>query len=105
MCREVVFAGTCTRCGESQTWTELTQELSCLEAKNNCGFGQCDAGVYEEIHDFDQECDRCAQEDEGIGDVEDDAGGEEADQSQDSASGKRAVGDGDDEREAKKQRT
>lgn len=102
MCREVVFAGTCTRCGESQTWRDLTQELSCLEAKNNCGFGQCSNGVYEERHDFDQECDRCAEEDEGIGDL--DEALEEEEQVQNAASGKRAVRDAEEEREAKKQK-
>ncbi|KAJ6440796.1 short-chain dehydrogenase/reductase family protein [Purpureocillium lavendulum] len=71
MCRMVIFMGSCTRCGESQTWEDLTQHLSCLEAKNNGTFGECEAGVFAEQHDFDQECDRCAEEDEGVGDIDD----------------------------------
>lgn len=70
MCRMVVFAGTCTRCGDAQTWTELSQELSCLEAKNNGCFGECSRGILIEEHDFDQECQTCTEEDEGIGDVD-----------------------------------
>ncbi|RDA82330.1 hypothetical protein CP532_3710, partial [Ophiocordyceps camponoti-leonardi (nom. inval.)] len=70
MCRLVIFTGTCTRCGEEQTWEDLTQQLSCLEAKNNDAFGECERGVFTERHQFDQECDRCAEEDEGLGDVE-----------------------------------
>lgn len=69
MCRLLVFAGSCTRCGESQTWEELGQQLACLEAKNNGSFGQCEAGIFVEQHGFDQECDRCTEEDEGIGDI------------------------------------
>ncbi|PFH60304.1 hypothetical protein XA68_11150 [Ophiocordyceps unilateralis] len=71
MCRLVIFSGACTRCGEEQTWEHLSQQLSCLEAKNNDAFGECERGVYSEQHQFDQECDRCAEEDEGLGDVED----------------------------------
>ncbi|KAK7403453.1 hypothetical protein QQX98_010774 [Neonectria punicea] len=70
MCRMVVFLGACTRCGDAQTWTDLTQELSCLEAKNNGGFGECSRGILVEEHDFDQECQACSEEDEGIGDVD-----------------------------------
>lgn len=70
MCRLVVFLGSCTRCGESKTWDELTQQLSCLEAKNNCAFGDCSGGVMTEEHAFDQECDGCLEDDEGIGDLE-----------------------------------
>ncbi|KAF7544467.1 hypothetical protein G7Z17_g9920 [Cylindrodendrum hubeiense] len=66
----VVFAGTCTRCGDAQTWTDLTQELSCLEAKNKGCFGECTRGILVEEHDFDQECQTCAEEDEGIGDLD-----------------------------------
>ncbi|TFA97604.1 hypothetical protein CCMA1212_006130 [Trichoderma ghanense] len=73
MCRLVIFSGTCTKCGEDQIWEELSQELSCLEAKNNGNFGDCSNGVFQERHQFDQECDRCTEEDEGVGDV-----GEEA---------------------------
>ncbi|KAH7160631.1 hypothetical protein EDB81DRAFT_320941 [Dactylonectria macrodidyma] len=71
MCRMVVFAGTCSRCGDAQTWTDLTQELSCLEAKNKGCFGECSRGILVEEHDFDQECQTCAEEDEGIGDLDD----------------------------------
>ncbi|KAK7744411.1 hypothetical protein SLS62_010201 [Diatrype stigma] len=70
MCRLVTFAGSCTRCGESYTWHELTQELSCLEAKNNDCFGSCSSGVEEAEHALDQECDGCEGEDEGVADVE-----------------------------------
>ncbi|KAK7948441.1 uncharacterized protein PG986_009327 [Apiospora aurea] len=53
MCRMVIFTGSCIKCGRYFTWTDLTQELPCLEAKN--------AG----------ECDACAEdEDEGVGDVD-----------------------------------
>lgn len=95
----VIFAGACTRCEESHTWDDLTQYLSCLEAKNNCSFGDCDAAVYEERHDFDQECDRCAEEDEGVGDVGDDEDG-----AIEVADAKRSTAD-DGDRDAKKQRT
>ncbi|KAF4977893.1 hypothetical protein FZEAL_5641 [Fusarium zealandicum] len=70
MCRMVVFEGTCTRCGTPQTWTELTQELSCLKAKNKGCFGECSRGIHVEEHTFDQECCTCAEEDEGIGDLD-----------------------------------
>ncbi|EFQ33008.1 hypothetical protein CGRA01v4_00512 [Colletotrichum graminicola] len=66
MCRLVLFAGTCTRCNESLTWADLSQELSCLEAKNADSFGSCRRGVDVETHAFDQECDACAGEDEGV---------------------------------------
>ncbi|KAL7806251.1 hypothetical protein V8C44DRAFT_360662 [Trichoderma aethiopicum] len=81
MCRLVIFSGTCTKCGEEQIWEELSQELSCLQAKNNGTFGDCSNGVFEERHPFDQECDRCTEEDEGVGDV-----GEEAEAAQSLAS-------------------
>ncbi|PHH84802.1 hypothetical protein CDD83_1345 [Cordyceps sp. RAO-2017] len=71
MCRLLTFNGSCTRCGETQTWEDLSQQLSCLEAKNNGSFGECESGVFIEQHDFDQECDTCAEEDEGLGDVGD----------------------------------
>ncbi|PHH65438.1 hypothetical protein CDD81_2542 [Ophiocordyceps australis] len=70
MCRLMVYSGTCTTCGEYQTWHDLTNQLACLVSKNNSGFGECDSGVFVEEHDFDQECDQCEQKDEGIGDVE-----------------------------------
>jgi hypothetical protein len=107
MCRMVVFAGTCTRCEESQTWDDLTQRLSCLEAKNQDSFGSCTAGVFIENHNFDQECDRCAEEDEGIGDVGDEHGLE-------AVTGKRSAADDESEeaefvqsfaRDSKKQKT
>ncbi|KAI3558329.1 hypothetical protein CPAR01_12861 [Colletotrichum paranaense] len=66
MCRLVLFAGTCTRCNESLTWADLSQQLSCLEAKNADKFGSCRRGVDVETHAFDQECDACAGEDEGV---------------------------------------
>ena len=59
----VVFSGTCTRCGDFFTWDELSQELSCLEAKNNGNFGECRRGIQMEEHSFDQDCDACAEED------------------------------------------
>jgi Fe-S-cluster-containing hydrogenase component 2 len=72
----VVFSGTCVRCGVACTWDALTQRLSCLEAKNNDGFGDCARGVHVENHAFDQECDVCADEDEGIvGDIGEDVEG------------------------------
>lgn len=69
MCRMMVFAGTCTKCGEANTWEDLSQALSCLEAKNNGAIGDCSTGVNIEQHKFDQECERCALEDEGLGGV------------------------------------
>ncbi|KAK2025418.1 hypothetical protein LX32DRAFT_655504 [Colletotrichum zoysiae] len=70
MCRLVLFAGTCTRCNESLTWDDLSQQLSCLEAKNADSFGGCRRGVDVETHAFDQECDACAGEDEGVAGME-----------------------------------
>lgn len=69
MCRLVVFTGTCPRCAGEFTWEELSQELSCLEAKNVGRFGECRRGVNYEYHTFDQECPACAEElneDEGV---------------------------------------
>ncbi len=69
MCRLVVFTGTCPRCTGEFTWEELSQELSCLEAKNAGHFGECRRGVNYEYHTFDQECPACAEElneDEGV---------------------------------------
>lgn len=65
----MVFTGACTKCQEPHTWEELSQKLSCLEAKNNGAIGHCSKGIDTEQHKFDQECDRCAQEDEGLGGV------------------------------------
>ncbi|RCI12567.1 hypothetical protein L249_0332 [Ophiocordyceps polyrhachis-furcata BCC 54312] len=98
MCRLVIFSGTCTRCGEEQTWEDLTQQLSCLEAKNHNAFGECERGVYAEQHQFDQECDRCAEEDEGLGDVEDE-------QSSPASTSKRPAQSDETEGERKKQKT
>ncbi|KEY72779.1 hypothetical protein S7711_02561 [Stachybotrys chartarum IBT 7711] len=93
MCRMVAFAGSCTRCEESYTWDDLTQQLACLEAKNNDAFGSCKGGVFVEQHDFDQECDRCAEEDEGVGDV----GDEEEQHTESVVIGKRTARDDQDE--------
>jgi hypothetical protein len=74
MCRMVIFAGTCPICNTYFTWNELSQELACLEAKNNGIFGQCRRGVAMEEHTFDQECDACAEEannDEGVAGLDD----------------------------------
>ena len=65
----VVFAGYCPICGEYFAWDDLTQKLSCLEAKNNGTFSDCKNGVHIDEHEFDQECDVCAEEnaaDDGI---------------------------------------
>ncbi|KAK8134140.1 hypothetical protein PG984_006152 [Apiospora sp. TS-2023a] len=71
MCRMVIFTGSCLKCGRYFTWTDLTQELPCLEAKNTGVFGYCQRGAYTDEHQFDQECDACAEdEDEGVGDVD-----------------------------------
>ncbi|KAL6852193.1 hypothetical protein J3F83DRAFT_719227 [Trichoderma novae-zelandiae] len=78
MCRLVIFRGTCTKCGEDQIWEELSQELSCLQAKNNGFFGDCSNGVFQEVHQFDQECDQCTEEDEGVGDVGEEAEAEQS---------------------------
>jgi hypothetical protein len=61
MCRYVAFSGTCPRCGGVFTWDDLSQQLSCLEAKNNGIFGDCRKGIQVEPHSFDQECDPCAE--------------------------------------------
>ncbi|KAK3493477.1 hypothetical protein B0T13DRAFT_513683 [Neurospora crassa] len=73
MCRLIVFSGTCPHCTEHFVWEDLSQELSCLEAKNTGVFGQCAFGVQIEEHEFDQECEPCAAEnerDEGYGAAE-----------------------------------
>ncbi|CAM1509348.1 Fc.00g030870.m01.CDS01 [Cosmosporella sp. VM-42] len=107
MCRMIVFLGACTRCGENYTWTDLSQELSCLEAKNRGAFGECSRGINLEEHSFDQECDRCADEDEGIGDLEPDeeAMGNDATLVQDTLVGKRAAEEEHEAGERKKQKT
>jgi hypothetical protein len=76
MCRQVVFKGTCPHCSGVFTWEELTQELSCLEAKNNGAFGMCKEGTLVDEKENDQECDACAAEldaDEGYDGGMDDA--------------------------------
>ena len=76
MCRLVVFKGTCPQCSDKFTWDELTQELSCLEAKNNGTFGLCKEGTMVDEKEHDQECDACAAEleaDEGYAGGTDDA--------------------------------
>ncbi|KAM7189417.1 hypothetical protein V8F20_010147 [Naviculisporaceae sp. PSN 640] len=73
MCRLMVFDGKCTCCGQEFTWDDLSQELSCLEAKNVGVFGECRRGVHKEEHRFDQECDECLarnEADEGYGEWE-----------------------------------
>jgi hypothetical protein len=99
----IVFAGTCTRCRGEFTWDSLTQQLWCLEAKNEDIFGQCRRGVQIDRHAFDQECDRCEDEDEGVEIGDDfglDVGG-----GQSSYSTKREGRDEDDGRKRKKQKT
>lgn len=74
MCRLMVFTGTCTCCGDSCIWEDLSQELSCLEAKNAGAFGECQRGIQKEEHMFNQECEGCmgeAEADEGYGELED----------------------------------
>ncbi|KAK3345684.1 hypothetical protein B0H65DRAFT_443012 [Neurospora tetraspora] len=64
MCRQIVFSGTCPQCTQHFIWQDLSQELSCLEAKNTGVFGQCAFGVQIEEHRFDQECEPCAADNE-----------------------------------------
>lgn len=69
MCRLVVFMGTCPQCTGEFTWEELSQELSCLDAKNVGRFGECARGVHYEYHAFNQDCPACTEElneDEGV---------------------------------------
>ncbi|KXX82013.1 hypothetical protein MMYC01_201499 [Madurella mycetomatis] len=77
MCRKVVFKGTCPQCTNTFIWDELSQELSCLEAKNNGVFGMCKEGIHVDEKPHDQECDPCLAEmaadegyDGGMDDVE-----------------------------------
>src|SRR5689334_14868136 len=75
MCRMIAFSGRCLQCTGSFTWDDLSQRLSCLEAKNAGVFGQCRRGVHIEQHAFDQECDRCTaylEADEGYGGMAED---------------------------------
>jgi hypothetical protein len=65
----VVFTGSCPRCAGEFTWEDLSQQLSCLEAKNVGRFGECRRGVHYEYHTFDQDCPSCCEElneDEGV---------------------------------------
>ncbi|EGS23382.1 uncharacterized protein CTHT_0000700 [Thermochaetoides thermophila DSM 1495] len=62
MCRKVVFSGKCPRCFDRFIWHELTQELSCLEAKNNGVFGMCSEGTAIDEKPHDQECEACLAE-------------------------------------------
>ncbi|KAK3491189.1 uncharacterized protein B0T23DRAFT_383329 [Neurospora hispaniola] len=95
MCRHIVFSGTCPHCTEHFVWEDLSQELSCLEAKNTGVFGQCAFGVQIEEHEFDQECEPCAAEnerDEGYGAVAgknhaDDDGRQQQEQQEDGGGG------------------
>lgn len=109
MCREVVFSGTCSRCAGTFVWTDLAQQLSCLEAKNTGAFGCCRRGVHREDHTFDRECDPCAAEteaDEGYGGMESEASA--AGQQYQVLGAKKAVADrggGEDARKKKRQRT
>jgi hypothetical protein len=109
MCRMVVFAGTCPACNTYFTWNELSQELSCLEAKNNGIFGDCRRGMTMEEHVFNQECDECAEEannDEGVAGLEDDNMLTPATRSKSTSGGKASSSSKkDDSRKKKKQRT
>ena len=74
MCRLMAFSGSCTRCGQWFEWHDLSQELACLESKNNGIFGDCRRGVHVEDHPFEQECDACTayeMADEGFAEAED----------------------------------
>ncbi|ROW06742.1 hypothetical protein VMCG_03992 [Cytospora schulzeri] len=60
MCRMVTFSGNCIRCGQYYTLPELEQRVSCLEAKNNGGFGDCRRGINMDQHDPALECSSCS---------------------------------------------
>lgn len=60
MCRMVIFSGYCVRCGVAYQVPELTQSVSCLEAKNNGAFGDCKRGVHYDQHDPGMECSPCS---------------------------------------------
>ncbi|KAH8778536.1 hypothetical protein F5883DRAFT_216190 [Diaporthe sp. PMI_573] len=60
MCRMVTFSGNCIRCGQYYSVPELEQSVSCLEAKNNGGFGDCRRGVNMDQHDPALECASCS---------------------------------------------
>lgn len=69
MCRYIKFEGSCSHYGEKQIWEDLSQRLSYLKAKNNEHFGNYAHSIFVEPHAFDQECQRCIDEDEGFGDL------------------------------------
>lgn len=74
MCRMIVFAGNCTRCGRYYTWPSLDQSISCLEAKNNGVFGDCSKQVHMDERQANLECASCStlsMVDEGISLVDD----------------------------------
>lgn len=56
----VIFSGKCIRCGQHYTLPELEQSVSCLEAKNNGGFGGCRRGINMDQHDPALECPSCS---------------------------------------------
>lgn len=56
----VIFSGRCIRCSASHTVAELEQRISCLEAKNNGAFGDCQRGVNYDQHDPGLECGPCS---------------------------------------------
>lgn len=56
----VIFSGYCPRCSVSYEVPELTQCVSCLEAKNNGEFGNCRRGVNYDQHDPGMECAPCS---------------------------------------------
>ncbi|CAN8104400.1 unnamed protein product [Discula destructiva] len=60
MCRMVIFSGYCVRCRMPYEVSELTQCVSCLEAKNNGAFGHCRRGVNYDQHDPGMECAPCS---------------------------------------------
>ena len=67
----MLFSGNCPECNHHFVWHDISQELSCLEAKNSGMFGQCASGVETAEHPHDQECQPCSErnlrkdEDEG----------------------------------------
>jgi len=99
----VEFSGSCTECGSKFVWEELSQELSCLEAKNNGYFGDCRRGVAVEKHSFDQECNSCtalAEVDEAVAGMD-----EENEGKQKGPSAQADRNEEDDGRSKKKRRT
>ncbi|KAK1751149.1 hypothetical protein QBC47DRAFT_406403 [Echria macrotheca] len=116
MCRMILFGGRCPRCTGDFSWEDLTQHLSCLEAKNVGVFGHCRRGVQLEEHTFDQECDACqeatVEADEGYFDEDLAAvqtiqhhGMEKEKPAKNKGKGKSRATEDDDGRRSKKQRT